>query len=707
MNSSSESTKRSGVIMALCTGLLLITAACGSGDGGGEGTPDAAPSDVADVSGDIEDDADGSMSDGGDATDVEDVPSCEPEEEQCNGEDDDCDDIADEGCACNYEENDTGVCSEGTIGEANGECQPPENYEDEESSCDDVDNDCDGITDEGCPCPYDGKMTGICKNGTKSPEDGSCQAPDAYISGIEDGFQNMDHCDGVDNDCNGAVDEGCPCNFANIEKGVCGETTRGYIDGKCQKPSSYQNDESICDGRDNDCNGEIDESCTCVVGETQSCYTGPSGTADVGACSSGQQTCEKDGDDSSFGECTNQTLPSGENCTDGIDNDCDGDTDMADSDCSCMPGATQSCYTGPSGTQGVGICADGEQTCQQNADGSSWGACTNQTLPKGENCTDGVDNDCDGDTDMNDSACTCNPGATQSCYTGPSGTRGVGICADGEQTCQQENDGSAWGSCTNQTFPQGENCTDGIDNDCDGDTDMNDSVCSCTIGSTRSCYTGPSGTKGVGQCSAGTETCQQANAGTKWGSCKNETLPSIEACGDSIDNDCDGQTDESGSVFEDFEGSDTGWSQFNNGSGTVNTSTSASTAYNGSEAAKAEGPNQGVCGVGGISKSFNFTQVPTSMTVWVKATTNNWGRVSILVQDSTGITPIWVNKGSGTAINMSWTKKTFDPSQYTSESNFTLIFGNNDNSSFCGNFDHDWTLWIDDLEITQPSCSSP
>jgi hypothetical protein len=259
----------------------------------------------------------------------------------------------------------------------------------------------------------------------------------------------------------------------------------------------------------------------------------------------------------------------------------------------------------------------------------------------------------------------------------------------------------------NETVPTGENCTDGVDNDCDGDTDMADSACTCTIGMTRPCYTGPSGTQGVGACTGGQETCQQAADGTEWSACQNQTIPAIEACGDNTDNDCDGQTDESGSVFEDFEGSDTGWSKFNNGTGTVNISTNDSTAYNGSEAGKAEGPNQGVCGQGGLAKSFNFTQMPTSMTVWIKATTSNWGRVSIMIQDSSGITTIWNEKGSGSAINKPWTQMTFDPSQHTSDTNFTLIFGNDDNSNPCGNGDHDWTLWIDDLELQQPSCSGP
>jgi hypothetical protein len=60
----------------------------------------------------------------------------------------------------------------------------------------------------------------------------------------------------------------------------------------------------------------------------------------------------------------------------------------------CAPGATQPCYDGPPGTEGVGLCAAGMQTCA--ADGASWGVCAGEILPKPEDCATPFDEDCDG-----------------------------------------------------------------------------------------------------------------------------------------------------------------------------------------------------------------------------------------------------------------------------------------------------------------------
>ena len=77
---------------------------------------------------------------------------------------------------------------------------------------------------------------------------------------------------------------------------------------------------------------------------------------------------------------------------DNKDNDCDGSVDEA---------VTQACYTGPGGTQGVGVCVGGTQACTAGA----WGACVGQVTPSAEVCDDVLDNDCDGLTDGADPNC--------------------------------------------------------------------------------------------------------------------------------------------------------------------------------------------------------------------------------------------------------------------------------------------------------------
>jgi hypothetical protein len=60
----------------------------------------------------------------------------------------------------------------------------------------------------------------------------------------------------------------------------------------------------------------------------------------------------------------------------------------------CAPGEVRSCYDGPPGTAGVGVCRPGLSTCA--ADGSGFGACVGQTLPGTDDCATPEDEDCDG-----------------------------------------------------------------------------------------------------------------------------------------------------------------------------------------------------------------------------------------------------------------------------------------------------------------------
>ncbi len=348
--------------------------------------------------------------------------------------------------------------------------------------------------------------------------------------------------DGIDGDCDGIVDDGCVCTpgssaacydgpYGTDGVGVCQAGTRtcnatgtGY--GACVG-SVTPVAEACDDAIDNDCDGATDEGCVCAPGEVAACYEGPADTDGVGTCLAGTRTCNATG--TAFGACVGSVTPVEDTCGDALDNDCDG---SADDGCVCTPGQSSACYTGPTDTEGVGACQAGTQTC--NATGTGFGACVGSVTPVEETCGDAIDNDCDGTVDDN---CVCTPGSTAACYGGPPSTEDVGTCQSGSQTCNAE--GTGYGACTGEVTPIDEVCVDGLDNDCDG---ISDDGCVCFPLSTAPCYGGPSGTEGVGVCQTGLQTCNAA--GTGYGACVGDVVPSAEVCGDDLDNDCDGVVDE-------------------------------------------------------------------------------------------------------------------------------------------------------------------
>jgi hypothetical protein len=321
--------------------------------------------------------------------------------------------------------------------------------------------------------------------------------------------------------------------------------------------------ENCTDGVDNDCNGLTDckdpacaqdASClaqACTPQTTEPCYDGPPGTASVGICKTGTLTCGANG--VWIQTCVGEVLPQpAEDCTNGVDDNCNGLIDCLDPSCAampqcCAPGTSRACYDGPSGTEAVGVCKGGNELCLT---AGSWsGACLGEVVPSGEVCNDGLDDDCNGLTDCLDPACVgatgcCQPSHYLTCYDGPPGTKGVGVCKSGRDYCNSTS--NTWKpGCAGEVVPSAEICGDGLDNDCNGLADCADPACymaagCCTPSSTRSCYPGPGGTEGVGVCAAGTETCSAS--GTP-GKCTGAVVPSTEVCGDGLDNNCNGLTD--------------------------------------------------------------------------------------------------------------------------------------------------------------------
>lgn len=91
-----------------------------------------------------------------------------------------------------------------------------------------------------------------------------------------------------------------------------------------------------------------------------------------------------------------EVLPATETCATAGDDDCDGQINESGAGCVCVPGSAQACYSGPPGTQGVGICLGGTQTC--NALGTAFGACMGEVTPGAEDCATPQDENCDGQT---------------------------------------------------------------------------------------------------------------------------------------------------------------------------------------------------------------------------------------------------------------------------------------------------------------------
>jgi len=500
----------------------------------------------------------------------------ESPETSCDGLDNDCDETPDNGLTAPPADETRGVC----VGQvkvcdgANGWIEPVYSsatitgYEDDETSCDGDDNDCDGTIDEGCACSPPGAtqpcalQQGVCVGTTQECNDGTWSECDY---GVDYEFPETS-CDNKDNDCDGNKDNGLTPPPAGMTDGVCVGQVKvcllEWIEPDYSQITGYEGIETSCDGDDNDCDGTPDPGCACIDGDTQLC------PLQAGVCDGVVESCDITG---TWSGCDyGVDYQAIEETCDVLNNDCDGLTDEGcDDDLDSYADIDMGC---------TGSFLDGNGDVRScSAHGNDCDDTDPNNYPTNPEICDNFDNDCDGvpDDGLGIEACD------YACEA-------AGLCSnpafDNEQDCIANGgswryhvwtgNGNALNCCGDEATPVQEDdpyqatehsplnlCSDGHDNDCDGQHDFGDSDCSGLCGSTEdSIYV--VGRAGCDQCSYaqdndrdqpgiwnlhgdGTADQCDSDCGTVATTVQIGNYESIETLCDNIDNDCDGSIDES------------------------------------------------------------------------------------------------------------------------------------------------------------------
>ena len=285
--------------------------------------------------------------------------------EVCDGIDQDCDGIADDGLALTTYYDDTDGDGFGDPTTGSDACSPPPGTVTDDTDCDDgratvnpdatelcngLDDDCDGAIDDGAGDTLtwfaDDDGDGVGDDGDTVE---ACDMPSGYVMGggdCDDGDASIfpgapESCDGDDDDCDGVVDEdgidGGPW-YTDADADGWGTGTAdtscvqpfgtATVDGDCDddRPDVRPDADELCNGIDDDCDGTIDQEALDALdwwADTDGDGFGD-GDDTVAACAAPTGYVDNDTD---CDDGDPSTFPGAAEVCDGLDNDCDGPVD--------------------------------------------------------------------------------------------------------------------------------------------------------------------------------------------------------------------------------------------------------------------------------------------------------------------------------------------------------------------------------------------